>query len=451
MSRSPRAAGSRPRIAFINQPIASLAVDPLRSDSLGLWTYHVATRFAADSDVLLYALWREGDGPREQVHRGVRIVRVSVQRDERWVRFHGRARSYLRRRGVRLNPRRPHFASPVAYLEYILRIALDLRRRGCDVVHLHNFSQFAPILRALNPEIEIVLNMQCEWLATLDRRAIARRLRCVDLIVGCTEFIADGPRQRYPELAERCRVLDNGFDPQLFPAAERAVAAGAPAPGAGLRLLYVGRLSPEKGVHVLLDAFPEIVRAHPGTRLTLIGGHSSAPTEYLIDLSDDPQVRALSRFYAGDGDYVRMLKERIPAALAGQVEFIANLPQAELLERYRQADLFVFPSACNEAFGMPPVEAMACGVPVVASRIGGIPEVVIDGETGVLVTPHDPVDLARAVIELLADEPRRRRLGAAGPAHSRRYTWDRVATRLRELLREPQGAHASLGSASWSP
>lgn len=436
MSRSSRAAGSRLRIAFINQPIASLSVDPLRSDSLGLWSYHVATRFAEDSDVTLYALWREGEGPREELHEGVRILRVPVQRDEKWVRFHGRARSYLRRRGVPMNPRRPHFASPVAYLEYILRISLDLRRRGCDVVHLHNFSQFAPILRALNPDLEIVINMQCEWLATLNRSAIERRLRKVDLILGCTEFIADGPRKRFPELAERCHVLDNGFDPQLFPKAAPDSAAADSSSDPGRRILYVGRLSPEKGIHVLLDAFPEIVRAHPGTRLTLVGGHSSAPTEYLIDLSDDPMVQGLTRFYEGDGNYVRMLKERVPESLKDQVDFVANLPQAELLERYQRADLFVFPSACNEAFGMPPMEAMACGVPVVASRIGGLPEVVIDGETGVLVRPHDPQDLARGVIELLGDDARRERLGAAGPAHSQRYTWERVAARLRDLLGE---------------
>ncbi len=436
ISQSPRTEGARLRIAFINQPIGALSVSPLKSDSLGLWTYHVATRFAADSDVLLYTPQREGEGPAEELHRGVRILRFPVHRDEQWVRFHGRARSYLRRRGVPLNPRRPHFASPIAYLEYILRISLDLRRRGCDVVHLHNFSQFVPILRALNPDLRIVINMQCEWLATLCRSAIERRLRSVDLIVGCSEFIVDGPRKRFPKLADRCHVLDNGFDPGLFPKAPHDSLEKPPAPAAGPTLLYVGRLSPEKGIHVLIDAFPEIARAHPGTRLQLIGGHSSAPTEYLIDLSDDPMVLGLTRFYEGDKGYVKMLKERVPKALESQVDFIEKLPQAELLERYQRADLFIFPSACNEAFGMPPVEAMACGVPVVASRIGGLPEVVTDGETGLLVEPHDPEHLARTVCDLLGDEPRLGRLGAAGPAHSLRYTWDRVAARLRELLRE---------------
>jgi glycosyltransferase involved in cell wall biosynthesis len=424
------------RIAFIGQPIGGLSVDPLRSDSLGLWSYHVATRFAEHDEVLLYAPRRPGDGPDEELHRGMRIVRIPVRRDERFVRLHGRLRERWKRMGGPVDRRRPPFASPVAYLEYIGRIALDLRRRGCDVAHFHNFSQFAPVLRALNPDLRIVINMQCEWLATLDRRAIAHRLRSVDLILGCTEFIADGPRKRFPELASRCRVLPNGFDPDLFPMTRKPPDSTPSAEHRGPRLLYVGRLSPEKGIHVLLDAFEQILRAHPDARLALVGGHGPAPTEYLIDLSDDPRVRDLTRFYSGELGYVEQLRRKLPSRVAERIDFIEDLPQRELLARYRSSDLFVFPSACNEAFGMPPVEAMACGVPVVAARIGGLPEVVTEDGTGVLFEPHDAADLARAVNGLLDDPERLRRLGDAGPDACARYTWERVAARLRALLRE---------------
>lgn len=426
-----------PRLAFVAQPIGGLSVSPLRSDSLGLWTYHVASRFARDGEVLLYAPWRPGDGPREETRDGLRIVRIPVRWDHRWMRLHDRLRSLAGRIGIPLDRRRPAFASPLAHLEYAIRVALDLRHRGCDVVHFHNFTQLAPVLRAFNPRIRIVLNMQCEWLKTLHRPAIARRLRAVDLVVGCTEFIAEGPRARFPDIADRCRVLPNGFDPDLFPKVPPAPDEPAPGRVPAPRLLYVGRLSPEKGIHVLLDAFGEVLREHPDARLELIGGHSSAPPEYLIDLADDPEVRALRRFYDGDTPYVEGLRRALPEAVRARVTFTEELPQGELLERYQSADLFVFPSACNEAFGMPPVEAMACGLPVVASRIGGLPEVVIDGETGVLAEPHDAHDLAGRISALLADGARLRRLGRAGPAHSARFTWDRVADRLRELLADP--------------
>lgn len=104
------------------------------------------------------------------------------------------------------------------------------------------------------------------------------------------------------------------------------------------------------------------------------------------------------------------------------------------------AEIFVFPTVWGtEGFGMVAAEAMACGVPVVASRIAAIPEVVLDKETGLLVEPGDPVDLVSKLRLLLGDPSRCRSLGRAGIKHVKQYRWDRLAEELVEDLNAESG------------
>ena len=105
----------------------------------------------------------------------------------------------------------------------------------------------------------------------------------------------------------------------------------------------------------------------------------------------------------------------------------------ELPDFYRGADIVVVPSL-SEAFGMATVEAMACGLPVVATDAGGLPEVVVDGETGLLVRRNDPRGLADALVRLAGDEQLRRRLGAAGRSRVEQlFSYDRIAVEVEEL------------------
>ncbi len=400
-------------IAFLLQPWET-ARRPGEGGSIAIWTHEVARRLARDRPVTVYA--RRGDYPAFERADGVAYRRISLDFEER--RVVPVLQALIRRHLVR----GPDFASPWYHPGYGLQVGLDLRRRHVGAIHLTNFSQFPPILRALVPRARIVLHMQCEWLTQQDPRTIARRLRSVDAIVGCSDHVIGKVARAFPHLRDRCHVVPNGTE----------------LPGTGTRpdrpgrtILFVGRVSPEKGVHVLLEAFEKVARTRPDARLVIVGSQSVVPREWLADLDDDPRVRALARFYPGS--YLERLEDQIPPDLRGRVEFAGAIPHPRIAEWYERADVAVNPSL-SEAFGMSVVEAMAAGLPVVATRVGGMVDSVLEGETGLFVPPDDAAGLARAIDRLLADGPTRRAFGEAGRRRvEERFSWDVVARQVLDL------------------
>jgi glycogen synthase len=218
---------------------------------------------------------------------------------------------------------------------------------------------------------------------------------------------------------ERVVVIHNGVDADAFRRTEaREVLARHQVREP--YVLFVGRISEQKGIFQLLEA----ARALPD-EVSLVLCASSP---------DTPELAA-----------------RLQAAVAGRprVQWInAMLPVSEVVQLYSHAAVFACPSI-YEPFGLINLEAMACGTPVVASRVGGIPEVVVDGETGWLVPPGDPAALAEALRVSLADPTRARRMGEAGrrrvEAH---FSWDRIAEHTLAVYREAIAAKAAARAAA---
>jgi glycosyltransferase involved in cell wall biosynthesis len=415
------------RIAFVSQPFDGVL--PPDQSSVGLWTYHVGRRLAVDHEVTIYLKrpWRRRAQARPDERAGYRFVPMLPQR---------LLPALDRAAGGLSRPGRPAFAGLHHFGEYALQIALDLRRRRPDIVHVHSFSQFVPIIRALNPELAIALHMPGEWLSQLDYAMIERRLRQVDLMIGCSDHITNLVRRRFPHLAGRCCTIYNGIDTTIF-----EQGAGPPAGREGRSLLFVGRVSPEKGVHLLLEAFQRLAERFPDLGLDIVGPIGELRREYIVGLSDDRHVRALERFYDGRG-YAAHLRERVPPELSGRVRFHGGRPQAAVAAFYRAATVLVNASL-SESFGMTVVEAGFSGVPAVVSRVGGMQETVVDGRSGLIVEPGDIAGLADAVGSLLEDDARRRAMGAAAHARaSERYSWERIAA---EALASYQGAIAQRG------
>lgn len=406
------------RVAIVNHPwVSDIAAGG--QGSLGVWSYQIARRLARSCEVLVLA-------PR-------RRERKSVEYQD-GVRYEGLALKYDRRllwpvqhmNGFR-DPRRPGFASGLYYPFYAFQGALALRRQRCDIAHIYNFSQFVPIVRALNPRVRIVLHMHCEWLTQLDRTMIAGRLEHTDAVVGCSRHVTDKIQTRFPEFAGRCQTVFNGVDARHFssaPASKDPLALGEKS------LLFVGRVSPEKGVHVLLEAFALVVKQFPRARLDVIGDIGECRKDFLVALSDDARVTRLASFYDGRR-YWSHLEDRLKLpGLGGRVKFHGSMPHSQLVSHYRHADVLVNPSL-SEAFGMSLIEAMATETPVVASRVGGMAEIVEDGTTGVLVEPDDAKALADAICRVLSDTGLARSMGRAGRDRvHERFTWTRIAEDL---------------------
>jgi glycosyltransferase involved in cell wall biosynthesis len=422
----------RLHIALVAQPFDGVL--PPYQNSIGIWLHEIARRLARTHEVSVYMRSPERAGA-ELWQDGVRFRQVTLEPD----RIRDKIASRLWRAG---SLKKPAFASRGHFFGYALQIALDVRRHGCNLVLLLNFSQFVPVIRFFNPGVKIVLNMRCEWLSQLDRRLIAPRLARTDSIIGCSHHITDRIREAFPEFGDRAGTIFNGIDVDRY--ASASPPAGRTDAGA-MRLLFVGRVSPEKGVHVLLAALREVVDAVPDASLTVVGGHGQLPYEYLVGLSDDGKVSDLARFYRGPARdaYIEHLRGQLRELdLTERVTFTGLLPYAEVIGHYRTATVLVNPSF-SESFGRSPVEAMASGLPVIGTRVGGMLDTVVDGETGRLVPAGDAASLAAAILQLHRNPRLRERMGEAGRERAQRlFAWDRIAAQWRDLYEGVCAGHA---------
>lgn len=186
---------------------------------------------------------------------------------------------------------------------------------------------------------------------------------------------------------------------------------------AGPVALFVGRLEPRKGIDTLVPAFVAVSRALPDALLVVAGPDTAGPD--------------------GRPSHGQWMREAWAAAglPADRVRLLGPVAPCELPALYSAADVMVAPSP-YEAFGLVYLEAMACGCPPIGCAAGGVPEVVADGVTGTLVPPGDASALASAMVAMLGDEPRRRRMAADGRAAvARAFTQDLMVRRSEDFYR----------------
>jgi glycosyltransferase involved in cell wall biosynthesis len=201
-----------------------------------------------------------------------------------------------------------------------------------------------------------------------------------------------------PEHLDRLHIVHCGVYPDALPlvthrpGAEDSTSTTDPgtagSAGTGGRLLFVARLTELKGVSVLLEALAAVIKAHPGTQLTIIG--------------DGP----------GRDRFEQLTRD---LGLDQAVTFAGYLSQTEVTEHLAGTDVFVLPSYA-EGVPVTLMEALGSGVPVVATQVGGVSELVKHGHNGFIVRPGDPDELAERVCQLLAEPELRQQFGAAGRA-----------------------------------
>jgi D-inositol-3-phosphate glycosyltransferase len=215
----------------------------------------------------------------------------------------------------------------------------------------------------------------------------------------------------YGASAERVAVIPCGVDTDLFQPMARTTAKDLLELGPEPLFLYVGRLQPIKGLETLLEA---MTRLDGATRLLIIGGDQDEP----------------------DNAHAAHLRQRVTAlGLGRRVRFLGTQPQRRLRLFYAAAEATVMPSS-YESFGMVALEAMACGCPVVASRVGGLTTTVKDGVTGHLVPEGDPAALSSQLDRLLQDRQERDRLGAEAARWAAEHRWPCVAEAVCRVYSE---------------
>jgi D-inositol-3-phosphate glycosyltransferase len=206
-------------------------------------------------------------------------------------------------------------------------------------------------------------------------------------------------------------------------------------------MVYIGRILPRKDIRNIVNALPELLKRcsqdeqTPAIQLLVVGGASEVP-----DPEVTPEIAALQRLAAEQG-------------VAAHVRFVGNRQQDVLRYYYGASDVFIT-TPWYEAFGLTPLESMACGRPVIGSAVGGILYSVVDGETGFLVPPQRPELLAERLYDLLRHPERREAMGqAARQRVLSEFTWPLVAARTAEVYAEAlaqRSPHRDILDALWS-
>jgi len=280
-----------------------------------------------------------------------------------------------------------------------------------DVVHAHEpMSPSTSMFAVLSAEAPVVATFHSfldrSRLLELASPALRRVWRRIDGRIAVSAAAAAFVGQAFPGEIE---IVPNGVDTERF-----AEPSGEPAElPAGRRVLWVGRLDPRKAFPVMIGAFARLA----------------------------PEFPDLSLVVAGDGrdrDAVRMLGPDV----SERVVMLGAVPHERLPAYHAAADVFVSPATGQESFGIVLVEAMAAGVPVVATDIPGYREVVRDGVDGLLAPPHDPDALACSIRQVLREPGLAERLAAAGAVRAREFSWDRVVPRIEAVYARVTGRTA---------
>jgi len=247
-------------------------------------------------------------------------------------------------------------------------------------------------------------------------------VEAADRLVANTAAEAAELVDLYDADPEAVAVVHPGVDLDVFhPGDRRELRRALGWPEDALVVMFAGRLQPLKAPDVLLKAAALLVERAPQLRdrlrVEVVGGPSGSGLDHPEALTDLAASLGL-------GDLVR---------------FVPPVEQSELARRFAAATVVAVPSY-NESFGLVAVEAQACGTPVVAAAVGGLPTVVADGRSGLLVHDHDPATWAAALEKVLSDEALAASLGEGAVAQAAGFAWERTAERTLEVYREAQAA-----------
>jgi glycosyltransferase involved in cell wall biosynthesis len=368
-------------------------------------------------EVSVATLWHPGL-PDFEVDCGVRIYRV---------------KGTTQRAGWLFSESERRHAPPFPDPETVFEIQHVIQRERPEIIHAHNWLlySFLPLKSWVGAPLVVTLHdysLRCAKKRLMYQGslcsgpALAKCLACASDHYGLAKGATTALLSRVMGEAGRAAV-------DLFVAVSEATAAGNGLPDSGLPYRVIPNFIPDE-----LEAHQESVEPYL----------CQLPDEdyllYVGDITQDKGVHILLRAYAGlEGAPPLVLIGRevreLPADLPPNVYFLGRWPHPAVMEAWRRCKIALVPSVWPEPFGIVAIEAMASGRPVIASRTGGLVDIVVDGETGLLVPPGDVPALQQALWTLLADPELRGRMGQAARLKVKEFTASAIVGQIEDAYR----------------
>jgi spore coat protein SA len=305
------------------------------------------------------------------------------------------------------------------YLPYSFWCAFKLREIKPNIVHIHNRPHFVWIIKLLNPRAKIILHIH-QKSALLDRKIFSKSFfKKVDLFLGSSKFIASLMQKQFLLSENKIGFIYNGVDIKQFTPAWRSGEQRERLKNDfGLDgkkvFLYVGRIVENKGVDIIIDAFRNIVKnVSKEVILFICGGRT---------YSDN----SLS-------DYLKKLHELVND-IKDNVIFTGYVPHEEIYKYYSIADVVLVPSRVKEGFCVITIEAMAMGVPVIATNRGAISELIESGFDGILVDSPDIKSFQKAMEDFIVSSRNYLEIAINGRKKAEKeFHWDKITSDLKDI------------------
>lgn len=293
------------------------------------------------------------------------------------------------------------FAGAFIFWADIVRV---IQKIGPDIVHAQSLGIGVPALLSKNLlKIPYVVWGQGsdvylpDWFTKLTSKTIIKNANSV---IALTEDM----KQKMREICDRdISVVPNGIDLKRF-----EISSGEKKEGSAKTIIFVGRLHPVKGVQYLIEAMAIVHQQMPDVKLVIVG----------------------------DGVQRSMLEELTERLnLNDCIQFAGKVPQESVPRLMHQADVFAL-SSLSESFGIVNLEAMAAGLPIVATKVGGIPDIVEEGVNGYLVNAKSSEEIADRLLILLQNDEMREEIAAKNREKAKLYTWDKIADIVEKIYSE---------------
>jgi spore coat protein SA len=306
--------------------------------------------------------------------------------------------------------------------DYEKQVAQTLEKLAPDIIHIHNRPLLVPFFQERFPGKKIIFHMHnvYNYLGRFEKPHGIFEVPA-DLTLACSRFLLDEEKNRMVCGSKQQAVVYNGVDTEAFqPAWTRKKETADLRGHYGLEgkkvVLYTGKIRESKGVMILFAAMKQVFSQEPRAHLVLAGG-----TGFGYKRTDKRT------------DFYNRLQQEI-APFRNRVTMIPFTPPQDMPRIYLLGDVFAAPSQLAEALGMVFLEASACGLPIIGTAQGGIPEIVKDGETGHLLREKDNIEELRSnILELLQDPERARAMGEKGrQVMEDFFSWSRIAATLED-------------------